>query len=55
MKVKRIVLHRRRGRARIDDRAMFKGFQAWNSFITHPDALRGWEKRILAGLGVMEG
>lgn len=55
MKTIRLIQHRRRGWICLNERKYFKGFRAWDSFIKHPDALRGWEKRILAGLGVMEG
>lgn len=53
MKAKRIILHRARGRVILREREYFKGFAAYNTLITHPEALRGWEIRALEGIGVI--
>jgi hypothetical protein len=50
--VTRIVRHRNRGLVNIRERKYFKGFHAWASFVEHPEALRGWEVRILEELGI---
>ena len=52
MKVKRLILHRRREWTVLNERKYFKTFRAWDTFLTRPDALRGWEVRILEGMGV---
>lgn len=52
MKARRIVQHRARGCVMLRERKYFKSFAAWDSFIKHPDALKGWEVRILEGMGV---
>jgi hypothetical protein len=52
MKTIRIILHRDRGIVILRERTYFKSFAAWDSYIKHPDFLRGWEVRILEELGI---
>jgi hypothetical protein len=53
MKARRIVLHRRRGLTKINDRDMFRIFSAFNSLILNGrEGLTHLEARILTEEGV---
>jgi hypothetical protein len=54
MKKMRIIRHRNRGWITIRERTYFKSFAAWDSYIKHPETLKGWEERILKTLGVIK-